>query len=306
MPNELATIETKLDAIEKATEAYEVQIQQVAGHALRRTLLTARTLNAIRDALTDEVMREAVMPLQGRATGFLTDQDKEGGYELATVREVVLDALIHGARLTNNEINVISGRLYLAKNYFVRQIQESKEITNFQIHLGGVEQKGGHAYVDAIAAWVQAGELREIRKIRKKIDGAPFDERIAVRVNAGMGEDAIRGKAVRKLLAEVWKTATGITTDEPDTIDADAFVVDHGQHLLFDAEPWQDAAAEAQQAAPDADQVALIAEYERKLAECTDKAHVGPIAKQAGGDGRLTPEAKKTISGLCTARRKDL
>ncbi len=140
---------------------------------------------------------DRIMPLQGSALGFRTDKDKDGGYGADVVAECATEALLRGLRLTGNEWNIIGGRCYVAQAGCARLVAELEGLTDLE-HAPGVPLlKEGGAIVLYSATW--------------KVDGKPMSltRTIPIRVNNGMGVDAILGKAKRKMLAAVYERVTG-------------------------------------------------------------------------------------------------
>lgn len=97
-------------------------------------ILRAAAMQTLRSLLTDEIM-SPIMALQGSKLGFITDRDKYRdkrtgewlpgkGYDVNTVRDVTLWAWGCQARMTDNEVNILSGSGYLTKNYFMRRLDE--------------------------------------------------------------------------------------------------------------------------------------------------------------------------------------
>ncbi len=115
--------------------ATQIQAAQDSGNQMLKTMVMARAMNAISGLLTKEIMAD-IMQLQGKAIGFKTDKDSEGGYPLEKVREVVVQALIRKCRVTGNEFNIIAGNFYPTKEGFERLLREFPGLTNLQISLG--------------------------------------------------------------------------------------------------------------------------------------------------------------------------
>jgi len=115
------------------------------------------------------------------------------------VKECLIEATIRGVRPVNNEFNIIAGRCYLTKNGVAHLLREFPGLTDLRPRFGVpkmVGEKG--ALVAASAAW--------------KLNGKPdsIEEReYPIRVNAGMGADAVLGKATRKLYAAIYAQLTG-------------------------------------------------------------------------------------------------
>lgn len=204
-------------AIQKATTEIERVLSECNAMTLRempalsQAVTLATGINTLRKAMSDDLMRQVFMPLQGSALGFITDKDRDGGYPVSVVRDCMIEAMIHGLRPVGNEINIIAGRFYAAQNGFARIVAEYPGLTDLVLTPGVpvfVGDKG--ALVPYRATWQLQGKRQEIVcDVVKRADGSASDTRIAVRVNAGMGSDAVIGKAKRKLLKRVYETITG-------------------------------------------------------------------------------------------------
>lgn len=196
-----------------------------------RMVATAKAVNALRVAITPPIM-SLLMELQGSRLGFRTDKDTERrnaegdfGYEPDVVRDVAIEALLAGARMTGNEVNIIARNSYLTKEFFRRKIQEIPGITDYTLELGVPVMSGEKgALVEFRATWKIKGvpDSLEAMKPAAVPEGQPaqLDKRICVKVNAGMGADAILGKAERKAGKRIYEYITGRSTlDDGDVND---------------------------------------------------------------------------------------
>ena len=171
----------------------------------------------IRKALTDDFVSRYFMPLQGTALGFLTDLDTKGGYDVKVVKDVLCEALLRGFRPVGNEFNIISGRFYGAKAGFERIVQEWPGLSGLQIDMGVPHLAGEKgALVACRARWFLDGEEMKLECVAGA-SASDVDTRIPVKVNAGMGPDAILGKATRKLYARIYQRLSGCSRDVVDT-----------------------------------------------------------------------------------------
>lgn len=174
-----------------------------------RTLKLASGVKMLNRLVSDSILDD-IMELQGLTLGFLTDQDKSGGYDRKIVKRCVIEAMINGATVLNNEFNIISQRVYYAKNFFVRKLREFPGLTDLRLTPGVPKTLDGGALVPYVATWNLNGVADEIRRLVTKMpDGLELDQRIPVKVNAGMGADAILGKAERKMRAAIYSRLTG-------------------------------------------------------------------------------------------------
>lgn len=214
-------------AIDDATTEIESALERcntaalAALPALKQAVTLAGGVQRLRRALSDEIMQRIFMPLQNSPLGFLTDQ--KAGYDVDTVRDCVIEAMIKGAQPVNNEFNIISGRCYIAKNGLKRMVMQWPGLTNLVVTPGVPVLAGDKGALIAMrATWNLNGERQELYRGQVKAeDGSVDDTRIAVRVNSGMGPDAIIGKAERKLYKAIFEMLTGhsVTLDDGDAID---------------------------------------------------------------------------------------
>jgi hypothetical protein len=194
----------KLDQCARAAASELVAAEQ-AGNQMAKALISARAMKLIRGLLTDKLMAD-VMELQGTALGFKTDKDRDGGYKVDEVRDVMVSALILGLRPTGNEINIIANNLYVTKEGFSRLLSEFAGLTDLNIQMGVPVSVGdAGALVPARASWRINGTHQEM--ICEKNETS--DYRIPIRVNKAMGTDAILGKAESKILRRIYKRITG-------------------------------------------------------------------------------------------------
>lgn len=213
------------DEIERTSQAIEATIQECGVAVLKdqpaflQAVTLARGIRQLREAIPLEFVKEVFMPLQGTPLGFLTDKDRDGGYMPEIVRDCLIEALLRGFRPVGNEFNIISGRFYGAKAGFERIVHEFPGVQDLRIDVGVPALAGDKgALVPMVATWLYQGRRDELRCVQPaEKDGV--DTRIPVKVNAGMGADAILGKAARKMYARIYQRLTGCSRD---VIDADA------------------------------------------------------------------------------------
>jgi hypothetical protein len=193
-----------LDAFCKSS-VLAIQAAHDAGSDMQKALVTARTTNGIRQRLTKEIMSD-IMSLQGSALGFKTDKDREGGYPLEVVREVIIAALIKRLRVTGNEINIIAGNLYETVHGISRLVKEFPGVTDLQMEMGVPVLSGSETVlVSGRAQWRYNGRPMEI--VCAKCED--MDTRIPIRLQRGATPDNIVGKAKSKLYRRIYERLTG-------------------------------------------------------------------------------------------------
>lgn len=204
-------------AIQKSAESIEATVRECGVAAVRsqppfmQAVRMAYGIKTIREALPDNFVRDNFMPLQNSPLGFLTDAKE--GYDIATVRDVICEALLRGVMPVNNEFNIISGRLYIAKNGFERLVREFEGVQDLTYELAVPHLAGDKgALVACVAKWFHDGVEEELVCADKTKDGG-IDSRIPVKVNGGMGADGILGKATRKMFARIYAKLIGSSVD---------------------------------------------------------------------------------------------
>lgn len=187
--------------------------------AMTRTVVLAKGMHDLRQAMTKDLVSTVFMPLQGYKLGFRTDKDKEGGYPWEIVRDVAIEAMVRGFQPCGNEFNIIGGNFYATKEGMDRKVSEFPGLTNLNLVPGVPKMGDGGALVPYEATWKINGKPDRLEcKLTKTTEGEE-DRRIPVKVNSGQGADAILGKAERKMLARIYKRISGQTIDEADVVD---------------------------------------------------------------------------------------
>lgn len=209
MSTGLTTIsDAKLDALEAAAGEYTLtDVEQLP--TFKRTIKVAQWISKVRRAFSNEIL-DAVLELRGSKLGF---RDDGGNYSRELIRDILIEGKFRGAEFVGNEINIIGGNLYLTKEFYERLVFTCPRITELAIDWGVPAVLGDRGAL--VPAWA-----------RFKIDGHDVevaccqtddrDTRIAVRVNKGMGVDAIIGKAKRKMYARIWARVSGARWAEAD------------------------------------------------------------------------------------------
>lgn len=193
------------------------------GGSFAQELAVAQAIADLRKALTPELMAP-IMHLMNTDLGFRCDRpnDKQGPYELETVRDVFIEARIRGFRAVGNEFNIIAGRFYAAKNGLRRKVTTWPGLSAFRdgYDLPRLMADKG-AVTKAWASW--------------RLDGADdkLECELAIRVNNFMGADAIVGKAERKLMKRVHDRLAGWSTADGE-VGEDVVETSEGTKLLKD------------------------------------------------------------------------
>lgn len=191
----------------------------------KKMALIAGSIGELRALLTPAVMKP-IMALQNTSIGFKTDRPT--GYDVDTVRDCVIEATLKGVFPVGNEFNIISSQCYITKEGFGHKLRDIPGL-GYTITPGIPRMVGEGAIVKIQVEWTY----------NKKDHSKELE--LAIRVNKGMGTDAIIGKAVRKARAWLYTTVTG---QEVGDGEADSDVIETTAETVtspFEQPPAQEA-----------------------------------------------------------------
>lgn len=212
MANELSTIESTLVKLDDALNQFSISAPDVK-HRLAQTFKMSMMANQIRSALTDEIMATVFLPLKNTSLGFKTDEaTRSRPYTVAEIRDALVDGILRGLLPINNEMNIIGGNLYSAKNGVKRLARD--RVTKLVMMPSIPRMASGGALVDYTATFELDGKPM---KLERKGESA-----FPIRVNNGQGADAILGKAERKMYNFILETISGMSFEDSDMDDSPA------------------------------------------------------------------------------------
>lgn len=159
----------------------------------RKMAMIAGSIGELRALLTPKVMAP-IMALQGCALGFLTDKE----YSVDVVRDCLIEATLRGLYPVGNEFNIISARCYPTKEGYGGLLKREIQGLDYMI-TSGIPRMVGEtgAIIKMKIDWTLNGIKNE-----KELE-------LCIKVNRGMGADAIIGKATRKARAWLYTYITG-------------------------------------------------------------------------------------------------
>lgn len=197
----------------------------------KRIFVTGAVMYNMSQILTPQVMQH-IMWLQNSPIGFLTD--RPNGYGVDEVRSAVIEAAIRGLDIVGNEFNILAGRFYVTKNGLKHMLRDIpgllKNVTPGIPKMTGDKSATVSMHID----WTYKGKRSE------------KDIEFVIRVNSGMGADAIIGKATRKAYAWLYEEVTGNAADDGDVGDMVPISPDTARTSPLEAEPPREAKAIAQ------------------------------------------------------------
>lgn len=244
------------------------------GDDFGQMFLTASAIQQIRQLFTKEMLKE-VRKLENTKLGYMTDRkpgtkdkfNKEvEPYPDDVVRDVLIEAGIRGFRWHGNEINIIAGNFYATKEGLKRKIRETSGISQYRETIEPFRFSGGErCEVTASATWQLNAKSNKTR--------ATF----SIRVNRGMGDDAIKGKAESKL-----RRAVLFILGEPELDIPDPEAIDVDTEEAPDTDDGYKEFAGAEISEQDA-----ITDMMRQLTKLMNEEHVSVIdlREACAGDG---------------------
>lgn len=239
-----------------------------------------------------------LMAMRGSKLGFRTDRDStDKPYPESVIRDALVEGMLRGARPVGNEINVIGGNCYLTREFFERRLRELDGLTDLEIEEGVPANAGERgALVEMHATWRLHG--RPMRLDCAKSEDR--DTRIPVRMNAGMGADAVLGKARRKLLARIYARCTG---SEWAQAEAEEDIVDGQVVETVAVEPQ----AERLEAPEGDEALRSFADYcGRKAAACRTQLELDAVLGEILANNRHDEERKKIVLDAVGLREMEL
>jgi hypothetical protein len=162
----------------------------------------AQSMKELTEMITPEMMKP-VMFLMNTKLGFLTDKDPAKGasqtYSEDVVKRVIMEATLRGFPLIGNCLNIIAGNFYATKEGLEYRLRETKNL-KFETVMGIPQVNGQRATVEATVKGTHNGEVFKITRL------------YPIRVNKGMGDDGLIGKAKRRIYGELYNHITVSTT----------------------------------------------------------------------------------------------
>lgn len=201
--------------LDSLASRYATAIQDGTLGRMKRALVTAQAIQALRKAITPEMMK-SFMPLMNSPLGFKTDRPSKNNPHLYTeteVKEVLIAALLRGFFPFDNEFNIIAGGFFGAKNGYWRKLCEIPGISDIRNAPGTPMQHNGLTVVRYSLSWKMNGQPGQLIGS----DGKPGMV-FAIPVHGQQGPDATIGKASRRAFKMAYEQITGSRQTEDDEV----------------------------------------------------------------------------------------
>lgn len=290
----------KLDGI--ATR-YSVAVADPAMGRLRRTLVMAQGVQQLRAALDGKVMKQ-IMALMNTPLGFMTDRgphaykaEHKTPYNEDVVRECVIAGLMNGVYPVNNEMNIISGRCYIAQEGYRRKVREIPGLTDLKLAPGLPRVDQGKTVIRFGATWKLNGNADSLRDAEGK-PGIVLE----IPTNQYTGPDAVVGKAIRKGLKRIWEQVYGSDHTAPEDGEVGEMPApSKTDQVIEQLKERLPAKPNGKPAGPRPDQLERLRVLSQPLSDDETLAHLGKYG--VADVTALTPEqADELIATLTPAR----
>lgn len=208
--------EKSLSVIDTARQKFELACKDASALQIVNNFGAAFTavnvIALLREALTDEVMKQVFMPLMNTKVGFLTDRNgrpRSNGraplplYDIPVVRDAIIDAVSIGLLPTGNQFNIIAERMYPTKEGYTALLRKLgvKYFIDVSFDKG---QTPGFAEIPCKINYEHNGEKNSfgvIATVKKDDYSSP---------------DQLRGKAERRAKKALYEYITGCDFGDAD------------------------------------------------------------------------------------------
>ena len=215
--------ETALVALNEAKENFALVMKEAQSLDIVNNVAgafdAAIVITKLRAVMTDDIMQQVFMPLQGQKIGFRTDKN----YPVDTVRNCIIDGAANGLLPTGNQFNIIAGNMYPTKEGYTALLAKLKAspmklVYSFEFDAEATAKSSDPNYVAIpckisykTASEEMKGAFRYIAMVKSNGDTSTTDQ--------------LRGKAERKAKKAFYEFLTGIDLGDADVEDAQATVI---------------------------------------------------------------------------------
>jgi len=202
---------------------YAAQLQQA--DPVMAPVLMACAIAEMREALTPEAMG-VVSQLAGSSLGFKTDTN----YDVKTLRDVVISAILNGVSIVGNEFNVVAGDFYIAKNGWKRKLKNAGfsrvdvQVARPEDVREGAANAKGNKKISAMFCGSASCQKDGQEFLVSCTTSSSGDFRVEVDGYGGSLMDVqtqLRGKAEARLLRKLWFYVADepeLDTEEPASV----------------------------------------------------------------------------------------
>ena len=213
-PKQLLKINPSNELLEigDISNEYQVQLAQMNSD-LEKMALMSKAISLIKERLDDKTVK-AFSAMQNTRLGFKTDNQQ--GYPIPVVRDCLVECLMVGVKPIGNEFNIIGSNFYVTKEGFTGLMNRNPNFSKLDIRqeIPEYDHQNKRAIVKYSAIWNWRGNRMDTEGfVSVKLQYARSSG------DCVTSDDAIYGKAERKIRCRVWNISTGDNLHEGDTED---------------------------------------------------------------------------------------
>lgn len=201
----------KYEDIQRLSQEYK-KLQN--GNPFKMMAVKANAVKVLKNMLPDDDVKAIKANLENTAIGFKTD--RRDGYPVDIIKNCLVEAFIYGVQWHGNEFNIISSGAYITKDGYKGIMRRDDNFEDFLHKYGRVEYdiKNQRAHIKCSATWKYAGKNYSLED--------EFSVKLLVKNSTNYTtDDAIIGKAERKLRKKVCEMMYGNSLPDADLADTD-------------------------------------------------------------------------------------
>jgi hypothetical protein len=213
----------RLAAIDKASK---IIFKEEFENDLIKSAITSNVISELQQALTPAFVSSLKNTLEGTKLGFRTDKDGKGGYHPDVIRTCIIEAILYNLRLHGNEFNIIAGQMYPTKEGLTNLIERDPNFEDLQINMDLptlAKDPFGEYFNEQNKAKKEYKSSSHVRavvnfKATWKYRGEEFslEDKVVTKAYSYTTDEAIWGKAKRKIRAAVLERTHGKSFSAPD------------------------------------------------------------------------------------------
>lgn len=204
--------EQSLELFKDIDKKIEVVKEHKANKEINQMVVAAAQANVIKQLktlLTDPFVSGMKGTLENSNLGFKTDKDD--GYPISVIRTCLIEAALNGFYWHGNEFNIIAGNSYFTKDGLKNKMKRDGIYNDLKISFGIPEHDEAkrRALIKVSATW----------KVENKPYSIDSDISVKIQIKNGINyttDDAVIGKANRKIRARIIEMVTGDSIPEGD------------------------------------------------------------------------------------------
>lgn len=205
---------TQLEIAKKLNSAVALVTSSDTLAGFERAYQYSLAISQLKELLTNDYMK-VITSLQGSRLGFLTDKDKNGGYDINTVKNCCIDAVLMGVDIYGNEFNIIGSNTYITKEGFTSLLNKKIKGLNYDILYKDIKISA-----DKSSATMTA-DIRWTINGNENSQEVPF----TIKSNQYASVDSLAGKCERKAKRWLYNKITGLNLPEADAEDVEVEII---------------------------------------------------------------------------------